>query len=190
MNTGIGGYVRAGEKLLWRGRPQQGLRFYGRDLFAVPFSLVWGGMALSFLFFDGAPMGEAPLPFRVIPLIFGVLAVYITVGRFIHDAWVRSNIDYALTDRRILILRRGFGEDLTALDIGRLEVVRLKGSGDRGDIVFGQEAGFFGFGGRSFRNSFSLWVPSLSETPAFLGVDGARRLFDQIEGLRARPAGR
>lgn len=186
MSDGIRGYIRADEKLLWTGKPQQGLRFYARDLFAVPFSLLWGGMALGILFTGGREITDAGFPFVLFPLIFGVAAVYITVGRFAHDAWIRSGIDYALTDRRVLVLRRGFGEELTALDVGRLDIVRLKGSGERGDIVFGREPSIFAFGNRSFRNSFSIWVPSLSETPAFLGVEGARRLFDQIEGLRAR----
>ncbi len=190
MSDGVRGYVRADERLLWTGKPQQGLRFSGGDVFMIPFSLVWGGGVLASFIAGGSSFSGAPFPFMLFPLIFGVVAVYITVGRFIHDAWIRSNIDYALTDRRILILRRGLGEELTALDIGRVETVRLKGRGDRGDIVFGQEPAWYGFGRRSFRSSFAMGVPSLSETPAFLGIDGARRLFDQIEGLRARAGGR
>ena len=187
MSEDIGSYLRADEKLLWKGRPQQGLRFYGQDVFIVPFSLIWAGAVASIFTVGGTGFGAMPFPFALFPLIFGVAAAYVTVGRLIHDAWVRSNIEYALTDRRVVILKTGFGSDLTTLDIGRIDQIRFKPRGDRGDIHFGQEQTLFGlFGSRSFRGSFALWAPALSETPQFLGVDNARRLFDQIEGLRAQ----
>jgi hypothetical protein len=184
----IGGYVRADEKLLWKGRPQQGLRFTGQDIFMVPFSLVWGGGVLAFMIGGWGFLGEAGFPFVLFPLIFGVAAIYITIGRLVHDAWIRSNIEYALTDRRVIILKTGLGSDLTTLDINRIDQIRFKPRGDRGEIIFGPEPSIFGFGGRSFRSSFAMWTPSLSETPSFMGVENARRLYDQIEGLRARRA--
>ena len=188
MSETIGGYVRADEKLLGRGRPQQGIRLTGQDIFMVPFSLLWGGGVLTFLLTGGGVVMEEGFPFVLFPLIFGLAAFYITIGRLIHDAWIRSNIEYALTDRRVIILKTGLGGDLTTLDINRIDQIRFKPRGDRGEIIFGPEPSLFGFGGRSFRASFALWTPSLSATPSFLGVENARRLYDQIEGLRARGA--
>jgi hypothetical protein len=183
----ISSYLRSDEKLLWKGRPQQGLRFYAQDMMMVPFSLLWGGGVLAVLTLGGAGLAAEPFPFALFPLIFAVVAVYIIAGRFIHDAWIRSNIEYALTDRRVIILKTGLGSDLTTLDVGNLDQVRFKRRGDRGDIIFGPVPGVFGFfGSRSFRNSFSLWVPAMAETPQFICVETARRLFDQIEGLRAQ----
>lgn len=188
MSEAIGGYVRADEKLLWKGRPQQGIRLTGQDVFMVPFSLIWGGGVLSFFIFGGDSIAGMGFPFVLFPLIFITVAIYITVGRLVHDAWIRSNIEYALTDRRVIILKTGLGSDLTAVDISRIDQIRFKPRGDRGEIIFGPEPNLFGFGGRSFRSTFAMWVPSLSETPSFLGVENARRLYDQIEGLRARGA--
>lgn len=189
MSEGVGGYLRADEKLLWKGRPQQGLRLYGQDAFIIPFSVIWAGLALSIFTVGGDGLAGAPFPFVLFPLIFGLAGVYITVGRLIHDAWVRSNIEYALTDRRVIILKTGLGSDLTSLDIGRIDQIRFKPRGERGDIVFGREPALLSFfAARSVRNSFSLWVPALSDTPQFIGVENARRLFDQIEGLRAQAA--
>jgi len=182
----IGSYLRADEKLLWKGRPQQGIRFAGSDLFAVPFSLLWGGMVVGIFGLGGGEIASAGFPFVLFPLIFGLVAFYVTIGRLIHDAWIRSNISYALTDRRVVILKTGIGSDLTTLDIARLDQINFKPRGDRGDIVFGPTQGFFSFGPRSFRSSFAVWTPSLSDTPQFIGVENARRLFDQIEGLRAQ----
>lgn len=187
MIEDIGSYLRSDEKVLWKGRPQQGIRFVGRDLFLVPFSLIWAGGVLSIFIIGGFPMGDIGFPFVLFPLIFGVAAVYVSVGRLIHDAWIRSNTEYAVTDRRVVVLTQGFGSDLTTLDIGRIEQLRFKPRGDRGDIVFGRDPGAFSFfGARSFRSSFALWVPSLAETPQLQGIENARRVFDQIEGLRAQ----
>jgi hypothetical protein len=186
MSDAIGSYLRADETLLWKGRPQQGVRFVGQDVFMVPFSLLWAGGVAAIFLVGGGEIAGMGFPFMLFPLIFGVAAVYITIGRLIHDAWIRSNIEYALTDKRIIILKTGFGSDLTTLDVGRIDQINFKPRGDRGDIVFGPKQGLFGFGGRSIRNGFSIWTPSLSDTPQFIGVENARRLFDQIEGLRAQ----
>lgn len=186
MSEGIGGYLRADEKLLWKGRPQQGIRLYSQDVFMLPFGLLWAGMVVLIFGMGWSEFSAMPFPFALFPLIFGVAAVYVTIGRLIHDAWIRSNIEYALTDRRVVILKTGIGSDLTTLDIGRIDQIKFKPRGDRGDIVFGPTPSFFGFGARSFRASFAMWTPSLSDVPQFIGVENARRLFDQIEGLRAQ----
>lgn len=186
MNDSITNYLRADEKVLWKGRPQQGIRFTGRDVFLVPFTLLWSSFAL--MAFWNMPIGEFGLPFVLFPLIFLLAGAYFTVGRFIHDAWARSNIEYALTDRRVLILNGWPGGDLTALDIVRIDRVGLKArSGERGDITFGEEPSMFAFS-RSFRGSFGLWVPSLDGTARFQGIENARRIFDQVETIRARAA--
>ena len=181
----IGSYIRADEKLLWRGRPQQGLRLGGQEFVLAPISLLWGAIVLWMLLSGGFSTARG-LPFVLFPLMFALAALYVTLGRFVHDAWLRSRIEYALTDRRVIVLRRGLGDEVTALDLGKLDQVRFRPRGQRGDIFFGPSPrGLNVFGTQGFRSGLALWVPSLSETPQLMGVENARRLYDQIEGLRA-----
>ncbi len=185
MADDIRSYLLAGEKVLWSGKPQQGLRFAPIDAFLVPFSLFWGGMAL----FGVGPMifTWPPTVFSLFPLLFITVGLYITVGRFVQDIWVRARTDYLLTDRRAVIHRRpafaGLGSDLVVVDLTRGAQVRFKaGMGDRGSIVFGQEIGFNLFR----RANVGQWVPSLDPTARFIGIENARRVFDQIQTLQSR----
>jgi len=185
MADDIRSYLLAGEKILWSGKPQQGLRFAPYDLFLVPFSLIWGGMAI---FVAGPAFLTVPLsPFSVIPCLFVVIGLYMMAGRLLQDIWVRARTDYLLTDRRVVIHRRailgGLGGDLVAVDLSRGIQVRLKsGTGDRGTLVFGVEPPFNIFR----RGNIGQWVPSLDPTARFIGIENARRVFDQIQTLQGR----
>ncbi|MBL6938862.1 MAG: PH domain-containing protein [Alphaproteobacteria bacterium] len=185
MEEEIRGYLQPGEHLFWWGRPQQGLLITSRDIFMVPFSFVWAGFALS-IFLSGLHGPVPPFPFLLVGGLFSVLGLYIAVGRFIVDAWLRRNTTYGLTDRRVLIARTGPWGNFTALQLDRLPSISLRErSNGRGTIRFGDPA-YSGWPMRS--NSFGSWMPSLDPTPQFLGIEDVRRVFNEIQG-RSRPAG-
>jgi hypothetical protein len=170
-------YLLRTERLLWVGRPKRGIVFQASDLFAVPFSVVWTAAAASIAFAD--------FPFQrdlisvAIPILFVGMGIYFTAGRFVHDLWVRSRLFYAVTDRRVLMLRTGLFARLRALELRYLPLLDLseRGSG-RGTIMFDSPPA------NEFWSSFHHfeWVPASSRIPRFLDIEGARAVYELIAG--------
>ncbi|MBO9714381.1 hypothetical protein [Sphingomonas sp.] len=162
-----------GERLLWSGRPRQGIVFTPSDVLMIPFSLLWGGFA--FFWETMVILSDAPIFFRLWGVPFVLVGSYIIAGRFFHDAWVRAHSWYAVTDRRVLILRTGPLGELTALDIRSLPDLQLRlGWSGRGTILFAEA-----WQNRPWDRHAS-WGPASSRTPQFTMIRDAERVFDLI----------
>lgn len=82
--------LNPGEHVLWTGQPRQRLMFHTADIFMVAFSFMWGG---AVLFGIGGALfnGGADLFFLFPGMLFILVALYITVGRFLVDMAIRSD---------------------------------------------------------------------------------------------------
>lgn len=169
-------YLDPGERIVWAGGPRQGVIFSGRDIFLVPFSLMWGGFAI---FWESTVvLTGGPVFFALWGVPFVVVGLYLIFGRFIADAWVRSRTVYALTDQRALILRQTTGERLTAVMLRNAVQTQLTLHGARGDIDF--EAGGAWNGLRRPSAAWSLWMPSLGGA-SFIGIDEPENVYRLAE---------
>jgi hypothetical protein len=127
----------AGETLLWVGRPPRGIVFEKTDLFMIPFSIFWGGF--SFFWEANVLRSGAPFVMALFGLPFVAIGIYITVGRFLHDAWKRRRTVYGITNERILIAQQG-GTTLS-LDLRGVDVAIVEDHADgTGTITFGDPA--------------------------------------------------
>jgi hypothetical protein len=174
VDGSFAGHTLSGEHIIWSGKPKPGLMFSSRDAFLIPFSMLWTGFAIFWTIMMAST--RAGLGFALYGLAFVAIGVLITAGRFFVDAWLRGGTHYAVTDRRILILRpKPFG-DFTAIALDRLPDARLSERKDGyGTLRFGQRASL------SAGNGFSVWLPSLDPTPQFLAISNARRVFNMIQ---------
>ena len=181
ISDGISERLLDGEKLLWCGRPQQGLLFTSRDALLIPFSFLWGGFAL---FWETMVLSlGAPLLFRFWGVPFVLIGLYMVAGRFILDAWVRSRTAYAVTNRRILIVRSGVFGNITSLSLDRLPNIQLKERPNRrGTIRFGGPGIYHPAWG------WVIWTPALDPTPQFIAIEDAQRIYDQIDRASRRAA--
>jgi hypothetical protein len=129
------------DQIRWSGEPQGGVKFRKGDVFAIPFSLMWGGFAI---FWETmAFRGGAPLFFRLWGIPFVFVGLYIIAGRFFWDAYTRSRTAYALTGDSALILRSGLGGGMSTVYLPTVGSINLELANDgSGTIYFGNAPAF------------------------------------------------
>jgi len=181
---GLRSYLLTGEHILWNGKPKQGIQFQSSDAFLIPFSLLWGGFAIFWNF--SVWEADAPSFFRLWGLPFLFIGIYLIFGRFLHDAYIRTHIYYAVTNQRVLVYNGGMGKSLKSLDIASLPTLDLTERRNRsGTISFEPSSSLFD----SFYgwNSFRAWVPTLGGSVRFLDIPDARKVYEIIRRQFPRP---
>jgi hypothetical protein len=168
----ISPYLARTEKLIWYGRPCQGLLLRPNDAFLIPFSLLWGGFAIFWEF--GVVSSNAPAFFTLWGIPFVLLGLYLILGRFFVDAKQRSKTFYGVTNERIVLVSGIVSRKLTSLQLRTLSDVSLsEKAGGRGTITFGPTAPWWdGAGGWPGTNK--------SSSPAFESIENAREVFEKI----------
>jgi hypothetical protein len=139
--------LERGERLLWHGAPRRGLRLRAADLFLIPFSLLWGGLAI-FKESSVPSIPDAPWFMKLGGIFFVLIGLYLIVGRFFADAKMREKTLYALTGERVLILSGVFRRESRSLTLRNLsEVSVVQARDDSGTITFGSAPPFAAFFG-------------------------------------------
>src|SRR5215468_6664862 len=112
-------HLDAGEKLLWAGRPGQGIMLRRKDGYAIAFAVLLVAAGWRFI-----PM------FIYIPIVGGLFA----------DLWHRSRLIYGVTDRRAIILsgmRRRFVQSIYFSSLITLNLEERRNRS--GTIYFGED---------------------------------------------------
>lgn len=168
------------EHVLWSGQPKQGIVFSAKDAVLIPFSLMWGGFAVFWNAmvwlgpFGSGNQEASPWFFKLWGLPFLIIGVYIVIGRFLHDKHIRNNLLYAVTNKRILIVR---GPKIMSLDIKRLPRLELSEHKDgTGTLAFEAPSNVLFTGA----NGIGGWVPSLSGAMQFTRIREPRMLYELI----------
>jgi hypothetical protein len=161
------------EQLLWSAQPKGGIAFRIEDLYLIPFSLMWCGFAIFWEW--GVSHSSAPLFFRLWGIPFVTIGLYMIFGRFIFDAWLRSNTYYGLTTERAMIVRRTLGESVQSIELKTLGDVALSVGNDRsGMITFGNDTpGFAWFGMSPWRRGYVM-------APRFERIERAGEVYAQV----------
>lgn len=167
----------SGEHVLWEGKPYKGLILRPIEAFLIPFSLLWGGFALFWnvgVWFTD--QNRSDVAFKLFGLPFLVAGLYVTVGRFLIDMRIRRRLQYAVTNRRILIYKQGSSSTFKSLDITRAPSIELSERADgSGTIRFGAAVGLFD------GQNFGIWQPTFDPTPQFLRVPNVRSVYELIQ---------
>lgn len=171
-------HLSSNENLLWAGQPRAGIVLRATDAFLIPFSLMWGGFAISWEL--TALTKHAPFFFKLWGIPFVFIGLYFIFGRFIADAKLRSNTYYGVTNERIIILSGLFSRKVKSLNLKTLTDVSLDEKlGGSGTITFGAiNPMSWWYSGMAFPG----WGPS--PTPAFELIQNAKSVYETIRNAQ------
>jgi hypothetical protein len=166
--------VALGERVLWSGRPAQGIMFRSSDLALIPFSLMWGGFAF-FWEYQVVSSEGAPFFFMLWGIPFVGIGLYLIAGRFFFDSIQRAHTFYGVTNQRAIIASGIWSRRVTSLQLRTLPDVSVeeKASG-RGSISFGSA-----FLPGWTRGGIAAW-PGLQAGPAFELIENPKAVFEII----------
>lgn len=164
--------VQSDERIIWSGIPQQGLMLRASDTVLIPFSLMWGGIAIFWEF--SVISSGAPFFFMLWGIPFALAGIYLIVGRFFYDSSRRANTIYGLTDKRAIIISGLFSKKITSLNLKNLSEIQVKANKDgSGTITLGASNQ-----PQFFQNS--SWPGMSNGAPSFEGINDVQRVKQYI----------
>ncbi len=168
--SGIQSELGDGERLLWSGKPRQGIVFRSFDVFLIPFSLVWTGFVV--LAVVRALTSDAPLFPALCAVVFVLVGSYLLIGRFILDSKRRGKTSYGVTDERVMIISGLFSRRVESLNLRTLSHLSLSQKRHKsGTITFGPTHPM-------------SWMCSSHALPLWCGMGHPGSAFEMIENAK------
>jgi len=172
-------HLGSGERLLWTGRPKQGIRLTSGDGFMIPFSLMWGGFALYWEI--GVLRSGAPGAMALFGIPFVIMGIYIILGRFFVDAYGRSKTFYGLSETRVLIKSGVFKSEVKSVSIANLDEIDLsENRNGRGTITLGKSPF------DSYRGFARAGWPGIKKAAMLDTIEDAAGVYKRIIDLQAQ----
>ena len=173
IESRVGKEIGSGERLLWSGRPRQGLRLRPADALLIPFSLMWGGFAI---FWEAMVLRTgAPFFFKLWGIPFVLVGLYIIFGRFLTDAQQRGRTVYGVTNERVIIISGLLKETVTSLNLRSLSDLSLSERSDgSGTISLGPSSPYAWFASSGWPGTRQQMPPALD------GIPNARAVYETI----------
>lgn len=128
--------LKPGEKLLWTGRPRQGIILRRADWLLVPFSLAW---CIFVIYWEKTVISNsATSGIWLVGIPFILVGLYLLVGRFFLDQARRASLFYALTNERAIIITGQEKKRIRTVVIRQEpQINTTRQGGGRGTITFG-----------------------------------------------------
>lgn len=174
-----------GERLLWSGRPAQGLRLRRSDKILIPFSLIWLGFAVFMEYMAIHNDGDEGVvwPLVIFGGVFILIGIHLVIGRFFVDAARRKSTIYGVTDSRAIIVSAG-GKRVRAIKLSAVPEISLRENPDgTGDVLLGTAITVAG--GYYDSDNMTTWGDSRVQPPTLELVANAREVYDLCLSVQA-----
>ncbi|MCM1534217.1 MAG: PH domain-containing protein [Corallococcus sp.] len=131
QKNNIDDVLNTDEKVLWRGKPNAKSYVLAAMLKMLPIAIIWLIFDGTFLFFifTGMSRGQIPLGFLAFIIPFFLLhltPVWIWIANTVKAFKEVKNLEYAITDRRIIIRSGMIGIDFKFIDYSEIDSVNVK----------------------------------------------------------------
>lgn len=128
--------LESGERIVWNGRPKQGIIFRPYDKFVGIFALFGLGGSIAWIY--GALSTNAP-PFVLIIVALGIAQfLFAGIGAFVKDLQTRKNAFYALTNKRVIVVSASALRQVRSLNLQAVTDISFsRNNDDVGTILFG-----------------------------------------------------
>jgi membrane protein YdbS with pleckstrin-like domain len=111
-------HLRAGEKVLWGGKPEK-LPFIVPSLVSIPFGLLFMGFSVFWM----TMASQAPGPFWFFGIPFFFVGFLSSFGASIRQLISYGNTEYLITDQRIITQTGAIGLDTRFVDLDKIQEV-------------------------------------------------------------------
>ena len=123
--------VDSNEKILWRGKPNAKSYVLANMVKMLPIALIWLIFDGTFIFFIARGMASGGIPLAVlgfiIPFFLLHLApVWMWIGKTVKAMREVRNLEYAITDKRIIIRSGVIGIDFKFINYTEIDSVNVK----------------------------------------------------------------
>jgi len=178
-----------GESFLWTGQPEPSTTFHKEDVFLIPFSLLWGGFAifweLSVLgFWNFGSRSHAPWAFGALwGIPFVLIGQYLIWGRFLYARWKKSRTFYAVTNRRVIVVQKGWKRLMASAYMDTLPtLIKEGGARGRGTLRFSPAEPIW-----SRSRGWGVWDSmTVGDVPTFMDIEDVDFVYRLVADLREK----
>ena len=123
--------VTVDEKVLWRGKPNATSYVLANMLKMTPIALIWLIFDGTFIYFISVGMAAGSVPLSILWFIVPFFLLHLTpvwiwIGKTVKAAREVKNIEYAITDKRIIIRSGMIGIDFKFINYSEIDSVNVK----------------------------------------------------------------
>lgn len=162
-----------GEKLLWSGRPRQGMLLRPAENLLMPLCCVLCALAMYWQWRVAA--SGAPISMRLYGIPLVVIGLYLVVGRLYVDAQQRALTLYGVTDQRVIVVHGLFRRKIKWFAVRDITPTLTERPDKTGTIHFGRPPQTFV--GLEMPSSAGL---TYANPNCFDLVENARKVYDVI----------
>lgn len=119
------------EKVLWQGKPNAKSYIWAAAIKMLPIAIIWLIFDGTFIFFISVGMAQGDIPLAILGFIIPFFLLHLTpvwiwIANTVRAVREVKNLEYAITDRRVIIRSGLIGIDFKFINYTEIDSVNVK----------------------------------------------------------------